>query len=502
MELLSKVGGCGGPLPHSGWEEVRMNVTMGTIQDLPVRTRFVLQGGQLLSPDAEAERALRLSERCEAFDGGPGEIGCVWDYGSGSAQVFVGLGTQKGCEAVRRAAAKLIEWAELRRIPVLGLYTGGLEKAHQRAAAEGAVMAGYRYDEYLTRKSPSGVERLVLEEGASEAGTAVAEGAVLGNCVNIARDLVNEPSNVQTPQRLAQEAQALGRRFGFAVQCLEEELQELGMEALCQVGKGSPNRPVLIVMRHMGDPDHPKEITGLIGKGVTYDSGGLNLKSGQRFVTMKHDMAGAATVIGAMCAIAQQKLPVNVTAVVAACENLVSAQAYRSGDIIGSMADRTIQINSTDAEGRLTLIDAMTYAIRREGVVRLVDIGTLTGAARRVLGEYGAPVLGNDNTLWSALEEAAGRSDELICRIPLVPDAQSKLRGDVSDLVNTTLEQTGGMVSAALFLEEFAEERAWLHIDAAGPLWLDRPMPYTPKGGSGWGVRTLYHLAKQLPNFR
>ena len=270
------------------------------------------------------------------------------------------------------------------------------------------------------------------------------------------------------------------------------------MEALLQVSKGSPNSPAVIVTRYLGDPERPGGRMGLIGKGVTYDSGGLNLKSGQRFITMKHDMAGGATVIGAMCAAAARKLKVNAVAVVAACENLISGQAYRPGDIIGSMGGKTIQVNSTDAEGRLTLIDAMTYAIRHEKVDRLVDIATLTGAARRILGEYGAPVLGNDSGLWDQLSAAGERAGELVCRVPLVEDARAKIRGDVSDLVNTTLEQTGGMVTAALFLEEFTEGRPWAHIDAAGPLWLDHQRPYTPKGGSGWGVRTLYYLLKNL----
>ena len=278
----------------------------------------------------------------------------------------------------------------------------------------------------------------------------------------------------------------------------EEKIRSLGMEALYQVSKGSPNPPVVIIMRYTGAPECPEDITALIGKGVTYDSGGLNLKAGQRFTTMKHDMAGGGTVIGAMCAIAQQKLRCNVVAVVAACENLISGRAYKPGDIIGSMGGKTIQINSTDAEGRLTLIDAITYAIRYEHASRLVDIATLTGAARRILGEYGAPVLGNDDSLWSALEAGAKGSGELVCRVPLVPDARAKIRGDVCDLLNTSLAETGGMVTAALFIEEFVEGKPWMHIDAAGPLWLDHDMPYTPRGGSGWGVRTLYHMVKGL----
>lgn len=475
-----------------------MKVMFGAIRDLPVKAYFAGQDGKLTAGDNWGEERLPLAVRREGFTGALGEVSCVWSGTEDTAAVFVGLGAERGAEPARRAAAKLVEWADGRGLKELGLWVHGLSREEAGGAAEGAVMAHYQYTQYLTRPAEKSLERLVLD-GTEELAGPVEEGVVLGECVNIARDLVNEPANVQSPLRLAQEVEELGRRFGFETQVLgEEEIRELGMEALLQVSKGSPNSPAVIVTRYLGDPERPGGRMGLIGKGVTYDSGGLNLKSGQRFITMKHDMAGGATVIGAMCAAAARKLKVNAVAVVAACENLISGQAYRPGDIIGSMGGKTIQVNSTDAEGRLTLIDAMTYAIRHEKVDRLVDIATLTGAARRILGEYGAPVLGNDSGLWDQLSAAGERAGELVCRVPLVEDARAKIRGDVSDLVNTTLEQTGGMVTAALFLEEFTEGRPWAHIDAAGPLWLDHQMPYTPKGGSGWGVRTLYYLLKNL----
>ena len=474
-----------------------MQVCFGPIREVPVRAYFVRQGG-LAAADSAAARELELAKAYEAFTGAPGQVACVRDYRSGGASVFVGLGDAPDPETVRRGMDKLTAWAEGQRIARLGVSAAGLSGGQVRGAAEGAVMAAYRYTPYLTVKPERALEEVVIQAEA-EALAEGREGVVLGTAVNIARDLVNEPSNVQTPLRLAQEVRALGEAWGFQVELLEEEqIRSLRMEALYQVSKGSPNPPAVIVMRYMGDPAHPEDITGLIGKGVTYDSGGLNLKSGQRFTTMKHDMAGGATVIGAMCAIARQQLPANVVAVVAACENLISGTAYKPGDIIGSMGGKTIQINSTDAEGRLTLIDAITYALRYEHASRLVDIATLTGAARRILGEYGAPVLGNDDALWSALAAGAEASGELVCRVPLVPDARSKIRGDVSDLLNTSLAETGGMVTAALFLEEFVEGTPWMHIDAAGPLWLDHAMPYTPKGGSGWGVRALYHMVKAL----
>ena len=425
-----------------------MQVQFRGIQAIPVKAYFALSGTALGSECPETAQALGLAERYEAFTGAPGQIACIRDYQSGSATVFVGLGDAVSPEALRRGTDKLVAWANRQKIAQLGIAADGLQGEELRSVAEAAVMASYRYTEYLTSKPERSLEQVVIE----------AEASLLA----------------------------------------EEKIRSLGMEALYQVSKGSPNPPVVIIMRYTGAPECPEDITALIGKGVTYDSGGLNLKAGQRFTTMKHDMAGGGTVIGAMCAIAQQKLRCNVVAVVAACENLISGRAYKPGDIIGSMGGKTIQINSTDAEGRLTLIDAITYAIRYEHASRLVDIATLTGAARRILGEYGAPVLGNDDSLWSALEAGAKGSGELVCRVPLVPDARAKIRGDVCDLLNTSLAETGGMVTAALFIEEFVEGKPWMHIDAAGPLWLDHDMPYTPRGGSGWGVRTLYHMVKGL----
>lgn len=442
--------------------------------------------------------SLENARRYEAFDGKAGQVCCLRDYQTGEALLLAGLGDRTDAESVRRAVAKLVECAESRRIDAFGLHLRLADAKIVRAAAEAAVMASYRYTAYLTAPKPRTLAQIGIEADAALA-SALAEGEALGECVSAARDLVNEPSNAQTPERLAAEAAELGRACGLEIEILDvNRIRALGMDALYAVGKGSPNPPAVIVMRHHGDPAHPGEIIGLIGKGVTYDSGGLNLKSGQRFTTMKHDMAGGGTAIGAILAIARQRLCVNAVAVIPACENLVSGNAYKPGDVIGSMAGKTIQINSTDAEGRLALIDAMHYAVKCEHVTRMIDIGTLTGAARRILGEYGAPVLGNDDALWHTLEQGAADAGELVCRVPLVEDARQKMRGDVSDYVNTSLAETGGMVTAALFLEEFALGTPWMHIDAAGPLWLDRDMPYTPKGGSGWGVRTLYHCVKRL----
>ena len=319
---------------------------------------------------------------------------------------------------------------------------------------------------------------------------------MLGQAVCISRDLVNEPANDQTPAKLAEEIAGLGQRFGFEVAVYDEDaMAAWGMKALLAVCQGSPNPAKLIVMRYQGDPDS-RERLGLIGKGITFDSGGVNLKRNERIVTMKHDMAGGACVAGTMCAIAGQKLRRNVVAVVAACDNLVGSNAYKPGDIIGSMLGKTILIKSTDAEGRLSLIDAIQYAIHHEGVTALADIATLTGAARTIYGEYACPYMCPDEALCAQVAAAGSACGEKLLPFPLLPEMKEKIKGDICDLCNTARSDTGGMITAGLFIQEFTEGLPWAHIDAAGVLWLDRERDYLAAGGSGFGTRALYHLAK------
>ena len=254
-----------------------MQVQFRGIQAIPVKAYFALSGTALGSECPETAQALGLAERYEAFTGAPGQIACIRDYQSGSATVFVGLGDEVSPEALRRGTDKLVAWANRQKIAQLGIAADGLQGEELRSVAEAAVMASYRYTEYLTSKPERSLEQVVIEAEASLLAEGQ-EGVALGTAVNVARDLVNEPSNVQTPLRLAQEVQALGETYGFQVELLaEEKIRSLGMEALYQVSKGSPNPPVVIIMRYTGAPECPGDITALVGKGVTYDSGGLNL---------------------------------------------------------------------------------------------------------------------------------------------------------------------------------------------------------------------------------
>lgn len=389
-------------------------------------------------------------------------------------------------------------------IPLGFLETGKDDEAYGYVLAlvEALSLTLYRYDRYLSKKKPITIETFYLSvpealKGVAERAREEAEVLVSETCA--ARDLVNKPSNQQTPQQLGEQAKALCE--GLPIECSvydEKRLAELGMKAVLAVGQASPNPPRLIVLRYKGNPDSD-EIIGLVGKGVTFDSGGLSLKAKGRLAHMKHDMAGAAAVIGAMTAIAKRKLVVNVTAVVAAVENLLSGNGYKPGDIIGSMAGKSILIISTDGEGRLTFADAITYAVREERVSCVYDIATLTGGARAIFGGYINPVLSNSDRHYAILDQASQITGERVQRLPIMPEARALLDCDVADILNSTDKPVMRMQQGGMFIYEFVQASGdipWVHTDMSGGGLADTDLDYTPAGGTGRGVRNLYHVAK------
>ncbi len=326
---------------------------------------------------------------------------------------------------------------------------------------------------------------------------ALDEGVMEGKSICITRTLVNEPSNVMTPTLLSEKAEKYGEEYGFEVKVMDEsEIKSLGMQAYISVGQGSSEPMKLITMKYCGNPDS-SEIYGLIGKGLTYDSGGYSIKPTESMHTMKSDMGGAAAVIGTMIMIASQKLKINVTAVVASCENMISGHAYRPGDIIGSMAGKYIEITNTDAEGRLTLADALTYAVKEEKATKLIDIATLTGAALVALGEKVIATLSSDDDMFRIFEEASKLSSEKIWRLPLEKEYKKMLDSEVADLKNSP-GRNAGTITAALFLEEFTSGLSWVHLDIAGPSWTDKSSSLCPYGATGSGVSLLYHFFKKV----
>ena len=329
------------------------------------------------------------------------------------------------------------------------------------------------------------------EEKKAKTARQLAEG------IRIARRLVNEPANVMSPVRLAQEASALAQKHGFEIEVFDEkQIQQMGMEAFWSVAKGSDSPPRFMVMRYMNKPDSP-EVLALVGKGLTYDSGGYALKPAQGMDTMFCDMGGAGAVIGAISALAAMKAKVNVVALVAACENMISGHAYRNGDIIGSLAGKFIEVVNTDAEGRLTLADAITYAATVIKADKIVDIATLTGAVGVALGNQITGVVADDEGIWQAISRASEESGDKVWRLPHFPHLAKQNKSERADIKNSG-GRPAGTATAALFLQAFAFGVPWGHLDIAGTAYSEKASPKAPLGATGVGAELLVRAAISL----
>ncbi len=375
---------------------------------------------------------------------------------------------------------------------------GNLTKPHSYLIlSEHASLCQYQFDRFKTDRKENRFESLyIVDKDASVAlEAAIKEGLMLAEAEKTTRFLVDEPANLMVPEVLAEKAKEAGKKAGFDVDVYEQnKIEKLGMEAYLNVARGSTSHPPkLIVMRYNGGKKSDKTY-GLVGKGLCFDAGGYSLKPSTGMDTMKLDMGGAATVIGAMQAIAEAKLKVNVVAVVAACQNLIGPDAYFPGDIIGSMNGKTIYIKNTDAEGRLTLIDAITYIIREEKADAVFDFATLTGAAMAAFGYACAPTLSNDEEIYAEFDAAAKRAGEKIWRMPIFPEYKHLIKDDEADLTNSA--GNPGMITAGMFVGEFVEDKPWIHIDIAPTAYVDKQSGFYDKGGTGFGVKTCYEFMK------
>ena len=371
-----------------------------------------------------------------------------------------------------------------------------------RAVVEGALLGSYSPARWKTEERPAApIERIFLY---TPAGNGLAESAgriaTVASWVNFARDLANSPPNELTPQALAERAAELAGPK-LAIEALDpSQIDELGMGALSAVGRASSNGPRLIVLRYEPAQSTRKDLVlGLVGKAITFDAGGISLKPALKMQDMKGDMAGGAAVIAAVAAVAELELPVRIVAVVAAAENLVSGDSFRPGDILRAANGKTIEITNTDAEGRLVLADALWYA-RREGATHLLDLATLTGAMELALGDLYAGFFANDDAWRDAIVAAGNRSGDLVWPFPLHPRYRRYVDSTFADMKNASLLRQGSPVLAAEFLQEFAGEGPWAHVDMAGPGFLDRSRGdyLRVPGGTGYGVRLIAELAASL----
>ena len=428
------------------------------------------------------------------------------------ARVLVaGLGSQDDfdAEVARGVSSEALRYLRRRGIcqavtVAHGAGIGGLspDEAGQ-AIAEGSLLGTYRFDRYHTNgdDNDGDFDELTIaeldESRAESIRQGVARGQAMAEATMIARNMVNEPANVMTPTSMAEIARCVAEEHGLGFETLDNaEMREMGMGAFMGVAQGSDEPAKLIILTFEGDPGNPGNNLGLIGKGITFDTGGISLKPAAGMESMKGDMAGGASVIGAMQIIAQLKPRINVTGMVAATENMPGGSAQRPGDVVTAMNGKTIEVINTDAEGRLVLADALSLA-RQRGITRLVDIATLTGAMVTTLGKACTGVMGNDDSLIGDVIEAGKQTGEKFWQLPMFDEYKELIRSDVADMKNTGGRQAGS-ITAAFLLQEFVDGAAWAHLDIAGTSTSEKASGYMVKGATGTPARTLAQLAVNL----
>lgn len=464
-----------------------------------VKIRYVFE-----NQDYEC-RVIKYKRENESFKSNLGEMYFHMNLDTNDKYLLVGMGKEENLKLddIRYVSyligKKLLENKEYELEINMPKLNGLCNRQLAKSTVEGLMSAEYKFDKYFSKKEENkefllnytpvlGKEEKVIH--------AIEESMLLMESVNFSKELVNEPANVMTPKKLSDIAFEKLTKNGVEVQIYDkEEIEKLNMRAFLEVAKGSENKPKLIVLKYMNNKDD-KNILALVGKGITYDTGGYSIKPTDGMKTMFCDMGGAATVLGTFDAISKAKLKVNVIGVIAACENMISGKSYKPGDIISSMKGKTIEIVNTDAEGRLTLADAIYYATSMENVNKVIDLATLTGACLVALGERYTGVVTNSDKFYNELENASIIADEKIWKLPNDEYFRNMNKSNVADLKNSG-GRFGGTISAGLFVSEFINgEKEWIHMDIAGTAYLSFPIKYMNQGATGIHVKTLYYLIK------
>jgi leucyl aminopeptidase len=434
------------------------------------------------------------------FAGKPGELAVLHQPGGLVAKrlALVGAGKRStfNASALRRAVGATVRSLKQKGVKTLAWWLEG----DADAAVEGAILGNFEPDVHKTSsKESKALENFLLVSGVAapnnETQGAFERGKILADAQNFTRELVNEPANLMTPMVLASRARAMAAEAGLECEILDQDrMRQLGMGSLLGVAQGSAEPPALIIVRYRpASAPTTTDHLGLVGKGVTFDTGGVSIKPAEGMEKMKYDMAGGAAVLGAMRAIAHLKPAIPVTAFVPAVENMVGSRAQRPGDIVTSLSGKTIEVLNTDAEGRLILIDALTYA-QRLGCTHLVDAATLTGAIVVALGSVNIGAFTNNDDMLARVMTAAKSEGEKAWHMPLDDEYKDLLKSAFADLGNIG-GRYGGAISAAWFLRDFVGETPWVHLDIAGTAWLDDAKPFLAKGPTGVCVRTFTKLA-------
>jgi len=422
--------------------------------------------------------------------------------GAGKPQKFI-------LDSIRQLAGGAARFLKARGVTEFAFFIRSLPRGVTaadavQAAVEGVLLANFEPATYQTEKKNNkliATLRLagLAQEDRSALEAGVERGRVIGESQNFARELVNEPSNRLTPRMFADRVAAMAREAGLQVDVLDEtKMRELKMGALLSVAQGSEEPPRLLVLTY--EPKGWKAgapVLGYVGKGITFDSGGISIKPGEGMEKMKYDMAGAATMVGAMRAIARLEPKNKVIAVMPLSENLPSGKAQKPGDVQIAMTGKSIEVINTDAEGRLVLADAVAYA-RKLGATHLIDAATLTGAIHIALGGVYAGAFTNNQKFFDAFQTSARAAGEKFWPMPLDDDYADNIKSDIADIRNTGKGRGGGAINGALFIQEFVGSTPWIHLDIAGTAWLEEPKPGLAKGPTGIGVRTLAHFAENF----
>ncbi len=464
--------------------------------------------GLLKSLDQAAGGLISRVIQTEEFAAKPGETAYFHLSGKGlkaGRLLLIGCGERdayKAAQISRMAgtASRFLRSKNASSIAIAPRADGDDGKVAQTAMV-GAIMGLFEPDKYRTKdKEDRELHQIaiVIEGGDKKALQQGAErGRIIGEAANFTRDLANEPGGYLTPTILAARAQKVAKKFGLSIDVLDQrQMEKLGMGSLLGVSRGSDEPPKLIVMKY--EPrkaGRKKGLLALVGKGITFDSGGISLKPGENMELMKYDMTGAATVIGAMQAIAQLKPSIPVLGVAPCSENLPSGKATKPGDILKAMTGKTIEVINTDAEGRLVLADAIAYA-KTLGATQIIDMATLTGAVSIALGDVNTAILGTDQTLIDQVIEAGKEVGEKFWQLPLDSEYTNQIKSDIADIKNVGGKKAG-TITAAAFLKEFADDTSWAHLDIAGTAWGDTAQPYRSKGPTGVAVRTLIEFVER-----
>ncbi len=446
--------------------------------------------------------------------GKKGETTLIHTFGKIPAGRVVVLGLGKAdefdVEVVRKtmgSACRYLRKLDIRKAATIahGTGIGGLDVVDAgQGLAEGSILGLYRFKTYLTKNAEDNAKDLdelqVVEMDRDKVAgleDGIRRGRIIAEAAMIARDMVNEPANVMTPTRMSEAARQVSEEHGLELKVIDrDDMKQMGMGAFLGVAQGSDEPPKLIVLKYEGDPGNPSNNLGLIGKGITFDTGGISIKPAANMEDMKGDMAGGASVIAAMKAIGQLKPKINVTGMVAATENMPGGSAQRPGDVVRSMSGKTVEVINTDAEGRLVLCDALHYA-QEMGITRLVDVATLTGAIIVALGHACSGAMTNNQDLMDDVTRAGKATGERIWQLPMYDEYKEQLKSNVADIKNVG-GRPAGSITAAHFLAEFVGETPWVHLDIAGTFLSSEESGYVVKGGTGVPTRALIDLTLDL----